>query len=217
MCGSHYFEESYKKELKEKSFHFDDTGDNISHLNPWLGDLTGLYWVWKNTDDEIVGTNQYRRPWNENHIHQINFNENTLYVAGAHDLGKSVYDQFSECHGEIGMLMLYEAARHKKIPFTFEELDILKQSSIISACNMFFAHRDLFDKVCSTLFDIIFELYHGCKYALPFIQYDNPQRMRQTRMIAFLSERILTLMYHNPEKYFGKVDIINVGWSTLYD
>lgn len=217
MCGSHYFDEDYKKELAAKGFLFDDIGDNISYLNPWLGDLTGLYWIWKNTNDEIVGTNQYRRPWNNEHIQNLNFNKNTLYVAGAWDLEKSVYDHFAESHGEIGMLMLYEAAYQKKIPFTFEELDILKQTTHISACNMFFAHRDVFNKVCSSLFDIIFELYHGCKYALPFIQYDNPQKRRQMRMIAFLSERILTLMYHNPQKHFGDIEIMNVGWSTLYD
>lgn len=217
MCGSHYFDDSYRNELEEKGFYFDDTGDNISHLNPWLGDLTGLYWTWKNTNDEIVGTNQYRRLWSNEQISSLDFNEKSLYVAGAIDLGRNLYDHFSDCHGEIGMLMLYEASHQKKIPFSFDELNILQRSNIISACNMFFAHRDVFDKVCSVLFDIIFELYHGCKYALPFIQYDNPQKTKQTRMIAFLSERILTLMYHNPKKYFGDVEIIGVGWSTLYD
>ena len=39
----------------------DDVGDNISSKNRYFGELTGLYWVWKNTTDEKVGWCHYRR------------------------------------------------------------------------------------------------------------------------------------------------------------
>jgi len=42
----------------------DDTGDNISHLNRYLNELTGHYWVWKNFDlrsVEFIGFCHYRR------------------------------------------------------------------------------------------------------------------------------------------------------------
>jgi hypothetical protein len=39
----------------------DDTGENISLKNPYYSELTGIYWVWKNTMQEITGCCHYRR------------------------------------------------------------------------------------------------------------------------------------------------------------
>lgn len=39
----------------------DDKGENISAKNPWYSELTGIYWVWKNTRQDVTGTCHYRR------------------------------------------------------------------------------------------------------------------------------------------------------------
>ena len=43
------------------NFTGDDTGESISEKNNYYSELTGLYWVWKNTRQEIVGSCHYRR------------------------------------------------------------------------------------------------------------------------------------------------------------
>ena len=51
-----------KSILREKAeFQGDDTGENISHKNKYYSELTGIYWVWKNTRQNISGACHYRR------------------------------------------------------------------------------------------------------------------------------------------------------------
>lgn len=44
----------------------DDTGDNISRLNPFLDEVTALYWIWKNTNHTHAGFVHYRRFFTSN-------------------------------------------------------------------------------------------------------------------------------------------------------
>lgn len=215
ICGASFLSTLLRKEYLAKDFVFDDTGTNISNLNELLGDLTGLYWVWKNTNDEFVGVNQYRRFYNEKQLTTLK--DNTLYVTNFINLPMSIWDHFAYNHGHLGISCLKKAIELNKIPMSLNMFDMLYHNNKLSTCNSFIAQRNIFDKTCNVLFDIMFELYHGSKYLLDVVQ-ENIHRKRSTkekRVLAFLAERILTLIYFNSKYYLGNVNIVPVQFYTL--
>lgn len=199
MCGSHFLSEQIKRECIEKSYILDDTFENVSHLNHLIGDLTGLYWVWKNTTDEFVGVNQYCRFYDDYELQNLKLDSNTIYVSNFVNFGNlSVWDQYSFWHTNIGIKILYECIKNKKIPINETMANNMYFYNRLSTCNSFFAHRNIFDKLCSLIFDILFELYEGSKYTIEHIQFDmHKNKPGDKRLLAFLMERVLNIIYHN--------------------
>ena len=136
MCGADSFDTAYKTDLAQRGFVFDDAGDNISNLNQYLGDLTGLYWVWKNTQDSLVGTNQYRRMWSNDDVNKTDFDSNTIYVLSRVDFEESAYDQYVRHHGQYGMDLLFSSADRNLIDLP--HVQDLKTLRYLHCNNMFF-------------------------------------------------------------------------------
>lgn len=59
----------------------DDTGDNISQLNPFLDEVTALYWIWKNTTHTHAGFVHYRRLFTTNTDRPLVVNYNYKFDA----------------------------------------------------------------------------------------------------------------------------------------
>lgn len=194
----------------------DDTGDNISALNPEYCELTAHYWAWKNhTAPGAVGLMHYRRlfdlsgrqaPRRYPERFQIGFHgPSYLQEVARHftsttsptgqiilplpiRLRWSVLEQYRRCHRLADLLTMRDvvAERH---PGFLPSLDRTLQGNRLLLGNMFVMTRPVFDDYSRLLFDILDEARSRLAAA------PTAQTAYQARYPGFLAERILTAYF----------------------
>lgn len=143
----------------------DDTGDNISHLNCYYAELSGVYWVWKNFNEaDYVGICHYRR---------FLTNESG-YVFSDKDYEEifKKYDIITTKQLELPNSYHYGFGAHHKISTLDETGQIIKELypeyydtfiKLVNENKTYFGNimvskKELFDEYAKWLFDIFFEL-----------------------------------------------------------
>jgi hypothetical protein len=207
MCNAVNISDEYRQDLVKRDFLFDDAGDNISELNQILGDLTATYWIWKNSKVDFIGTSQYRRFWDDN-IDNIKYEENTLYMSEPICFKRTLREQYISSHGILGISILDDLSRAKKIPLTQNMLERTYSQNYLNSCNMFIAHRVTYNKFCELLFEIVFEIYETYGDTI------NELNAYNRRTPAFLAERIITALIINKEYFFPELNIVTLGWKN---
>lgn len=180
----------------------DDTRENISFLNPYINELTAIYWMWKNTTSEIIGTAHYHRFFvNEkadsyfSDSHKYLDEKTTQQLLKNHDiiLRRSIpYGNTEDCFRKFMGYDFYETAKNvfqqviKDIAPEYEEafLFALSRHNSGHAFNMFITRRHVFNAYCSWLFPIILEAANR----IDFTQLPNPPH---SRIIGFMGEALL--------------------------
>jgi len=163
----------------------DQTGINIADKNHIYSELTALYWIWKNTDDDFVGLCHYRRFFEitESEIHRI-LSKNQVILPSAQRLRWRVDQQFIRVHSEDiwnhALNILYQ-----KYPEYISPGKQIFSDNSLYRYNMFIAGREFVENYCSLVFDVLFELEQ--------VIGSFPQDVYQQRYAGFVSERLLTL------------------------
>lgn len=170
----------------------DDTGDSISELNPYFCELTGMYWIWKNyKDSDYVGICHYRRYLlNEN---GTIFTEPQLAeLLQKYDiistklltLTCSYYEGFGSNHHQKDLITTGAVLKEKYPAYsdTFEEL---VHGPHTYFGNIFITSKETYDRYCSWLFDILFEV----QKRTDFTGYNDYHK----RLFGFLSEFLQTV------------------------
>lgn len=177
----------------------DNTGDNISEKNPHYCELTGIYWLWKNISCDIIGVCHYKRYLlsNDDFLTKDEIETvlrdydvilpNSLYVKGA-----SVYEHFNLMH-HIKDLDAVRDVISELYPDYLDSFDLSVRCGQITPTNMIVTRKEIFDKYCSWLFSILFEV----EKRIDITGYDD----YQTRIFGFLSERLTNVFFiHNSYK-----------------
>lgn len=178
----------------------DNTYDNISSLNKYYSELTGLYWAWKNDNySSIKGLVCYRRflislfPF----PHYITEKSINRYLA-KYDIimskkkglgGLTVREQFEKGVSSEN-ISICENIIKEKYPEYVDDMNYVWNEKKLSAFNIMICKKEVFDDYCEWLFSILFEMHS--KIVLEELSG------YQMRIFAFVSERLLPIwVRHN--------------------
>ncbi|ACX74599.1 conserved hypothetical protein [Fibrobacter succinogenes subsp. succinogenes S85] len=173
----------------------DNTGDNISLKNKNYCELSGLYWAWKNLDADYLGIAHYRRhfsirpkkdKWNsilsEKELMPL-FSDCDVVLPKPRDYFiETNYSQYAYAHHAIDLDTTREILT-EKYPEYIPVYDDYMKRTIGHRFNMFIMKRDVLNRYCEWLFDILFEL----EKRLDISQYS----LNDSRVFGFVSERLL--------------------------
>lgn len=179
-----------RKVNKKLDYLGDDTKDNISELNKYYSELTGIYWVYKNvTDVDYVGICHYRR-YLLNSDNLMFTKEQLLELLKNYDiitskcitLNNSYHYGFADNHN-IRDLDMTGIVIKEKYPDYYPLYETLVNSNHTYFGNMCIMSKTLYDKYCEWMFDILFEVQRR----INIDEYDDYHR----RVFGFISEFLL--------------------------
>lgn len=168
----------------------DDTGDNISKLNCYYGELTGMYWMWKNLPQEgNVGVCHYRRFFLKDSTHIMSepdfdkiLSEYDIITSRAFYAEKNYREYYGDAHPVKDLDLTGEVIK-KLYPQDYPVfVDVMAQTKYYFG-NLCVTSKKIFDEYCEWLFSIFFEL----EKVIDLTGYD----VYQTRIYGFLSEELL--------------------------
>lgn len=170
----------------------DDTGDSISERNCYYGELTGVYWVWKNVKDaDIIGVCHYRRFFldhdrkimNKRQYDEI-LKKYDVIVSNRVEANKRYIEYYGEAHNVNDLLMVGEVIK-EKYPDYYQYYEQAMQGKIYYYGNLMVTSRDVFQRYAKWLFDILFEV----EKRIDTSEYD----LYNQRVFGFLSEQMLKI------------------------
>lgn len=192
----------------------DSTGDNISIKNPNYCELTGLYWMWKNTKSKYIGLVHYRRYFFKKNIYhtmdKVLTKNDVLNILKEYDaivpkkiklIRMTTKNQFAKFHH----IKDYDVCRdiiEEKYPKYLDSFDKVSNRNYFYAFNMCIMNKKQFDKYCEWLFDILFEVEKRVDIS-NYTPYEK-------RLFGFLSERLFNVWLEENKLKLKELAVYNV-------
>ncbi|MCR5833575.1 MAG: DUF4422 domain-containing protein [Selenomonadaceae bacterium] len=188
---------------KDLGYLGDNTGDNISQLNPYINEITALYWMWKNTSHSIIGLSHYRRFFTESN--NLNFSYDKI-------LTKEVAAKILQDYDIIVVIREIQATRNESItricgkefleigksitkkyllkyqPDYLDAFDFCFESYSYYKCQVFVTRGEIFDAYCKWLFSFLIDATNE------MIEVANLKNIsgNPKRVIGYFCERMLS-------------------------
>ncbi len=172
----------------------DCEGDNISEKNKQYCELTGLYWIWKNAQEDYIGLVHYRRHFllPEDWLERMVANYVDVILPVPLYVAPSVAENYKKRHIPSDWEYLMEYFK-EKLPEEYEIAKSFFAGNLYSPCNMLIAKKNVLDRLCEWLFPILEAVVeHGGEKEDPYMN----------RYPGFISERLITYFFEkNRDEY----------------
>ena len=186
----------------------DDAGENISARNANWCELTGLYWAWKNLKADVLGLVHYRRHFKGAHglatgaeIAALLESADVVLPKRRNYFIETNYSQYVHAHHAVDLDETRKilAERHADYLAAYDKS--MKRTGG-HRFNMFVMRRELVDRYCIWLFDILFEL----ERRLDISSYS----VNDARVFGFVSERLLDVWIEANGVRFAELPVLNL-------
>lgn len=147
----------------------DADGDNISEKNPYYNEMTGLYWLWKNTKLDYSGICHYRRQFESDIVWKYLWEDKADVILPMPAL---VYPDLSGYYlnwGEKSYYNMMLQVVKDKQPEYYETALWCAKHPIFYPNNIFISKREILEDYCEFVFSVIdeveerMETYEGAK------------------------------------------------------
>jgi len=185
----------------------DNSGENISAKNKNYCELTGLYWIWKNSSDDIAGICHYRRYFTksgqiltETDIRELMADCDILIPQSLFGVANSssVFSHYCQRHYGNDLIECGKVI-HKLFPEYSNAFELGIQCNLLSPANMMITKKEILGCYCAWLFPVLFELERRINIS----GYNDYQK----RIFGFLSERLLRIWLLNQSYNVKEVEI----------
>lgn len=176
----------------------DGLEDSISDLNPFFGELTGLYWIWKNynfCENEIVGFAHYNKILDitPKMVEQLVKDKKIEWIV--RDPVKMVkHDYQQDIEVLENILKKYYTSYYSVWKELYNSNGESKTENCVN-CEMFYTSVEEFNNYCKFLFGVLFKVFE--------VIGDVDREPYHKRYCAFLGERLLSvyLIKNNKTQY----------------
>ncbi len=183
-------------------------GDNIDSLNPWYCELTGLYYMWKHVNDDIVGLEHYRRYFIDNNRNLLSEDK----IKNILETNDVILYKFNGCNSLTHMT---QAGKVKEFALSLAVLNKLYgdemstffyknfTSKHVYLGNMFIAKKEIIDKFFEFMFNILKE-------------FDKIHNFKTSRIDGYISEYFIGpwFEYNNYKIYNCQRKVLDKNLKT---
>ena len=190
----------------------DNVGDNISRLNPFLDEVTALYWIWRNTNHTHVGFVHYRRFFTAD-VNQKIFDAEKilsapeiLKILSEYDIivknevvtDRPQLDTIILSTGQPDLVRIVEEIIRdhlaQKQPDYLNAFDDVMSGIALFPCGMHVARRNVFDAYCEWLFSFLLDATKEIREKVKLGSKTLEERGHEySRVVGHFAERLLTV------------------------